>query len=495
MSVVKTLKDWGGYATSQYVARFAAIIRGFIVARLLGPEAYGGWTALLQIYDQGGFAHLGILNGMEREVPYLLGKGEKEKAKAIRNAGYTAIIGTTALIFLILCLISYLGRGSYETLTRFALPMIGAALVLQIQTFLYNQVFMADQNFTPISQSWTIQSLLNFALSIALVYRMGIYGLVVALIVSNATAVLFLRSRATFRFRVQWNGALVWHLFKRGVPIFAYLWLGFLLRQVDKLVIIAMLPRKELGYYGIAGTVAGMLVYITSSASFVLFPQLLRKFGKTGEIGALARTLKEPTFAFSIFVPVLLALVYLWIHIPVVHFLPKFAPGIDAMRILVLGTLFLSISSLPSYFLITVNRTKVLLIGGALIVALEAALNVAFVNAGLGIRGVAFGAAICQFLYGTILLTYTFRLIPDVGGSTLRSVLRTYAPSLYVAAIVAALFYFIPVKAGSLREDIVRGMIHGLLFVIATAPLWIHLQRKTGVLSLAWNIATGKRKQ
>ena len=37
MSRAKALRDWSGYAGSQYVARFAMIVRGFIVARILGP--------------------------------------------------------------------------------------------------------------------------------------------------------------------------------------------------------------------------------------------------------------------------------------------------------------------------------------------------------------------------------------------------------------------------------------------------------------------------
>jgi O-antigen/teichoic acid export membrane protein len=172
----------------------------------------------------------------------------------------------------------------------------------------------------------------------------------------------------------------------------------------------------------------------------------------------------------------------------VVHLLDKFVPGIGAMRVLVCGTLFLSIASLPSYFLITINRTKVLLIGAAITVAAEWALNTTFVKMGFGIRGVAFGAAICQFLYGTALIAYAFRLVPEGERHVTWTVVKTYAPAVYVAAVVALLFRFIPVTEASLAVDLRRGLVHGLILAAATSPLWIFLQRRTGVFTLARNL-------
>jgi O-antigen/teichoic acid export membrane protein len=281
-------------------------------------------------------------------------------------------------------------------------------------------------------------------------------------------------------------------LFKRGGPVLAYLFVEVLLGQVDKLVIIAFLSREALGYYGIAVTVAQMLTYITAAASYTLFPRFLSEYGKTGTIASLARTLKEPTFAFSIFIPVFLGLVYLWIHIPVEHLLPKFLPGVEAMRILLCGAVFYSLASLSSYFLITVNRTSVLLVTGLAIIASEAGLNTLLVKMGLGIRGVALGAAICQFLYGTILLSYALHLVPSEERSAARSVLHTYAPTLYVGAIIAVLFRLLPPDEATLSGDIGMGLVRGGILLGATIPLWILLQRKTGVFTLAWGILRKK---
>ncbi len=493
MSRRQVLLDWARYAGSQYVARLSTLVRGFVVARILGPTEYGKWIALLVIYELGAYVHLGILNGMDREIPFHLGKGEKEKAWNYRDSGFTAVLGFTSLFLLALVAMDLLNWKSYAPLTRFALPAAGIALLIENQIFLHYNLFRAQQRIGPPAEGWVVQGISNLALSIPFVLLFRVHGLFVALIASNLVTLAVLRARSDWRFGFRWNLGEKWRLLRRGAPILVYLFVEVLLRQVDKLVIIAFLSREMLGYYGIAFTVAQMLMYVTTAASFTIFPRFLAEYGKTGEIGSLARTLKEPTFAFSIFIPTFLGLVYLWIHIPIEHLLPKFLPGIAPMRILLCGTVFYSLASLSSYFLIAVNRTRVLLAGGLAIVGVEAVLT-SLLAKRYGIEGVAAGAAVCQFLYGTILLGYALRLVPERERSTAGAVFRTYAPTLYVATIVAVLFRLLPPTEATLAGDIGMGLVRGGILAAATVPLWILLQRKTGVFTLAWDLLKRRKK-
>ena len=485
MSRKKILKDWGGYASSQYVARVSTMVRGFVAAKLLGPGEYGNWVALLLIYQLGAYVHLGILSGMTREIPFELGREDDEEARRYRDSGFTAVLGLSTLFILVLTLVDFVSWNGYTPLSRFALPAAGVAVLLQNLTFLYHNIFRAHEKIGPISMSWTIQGVTNLAFSIPMVIFYGVYGLFIALVASNIVTVLYLRHSADWRFRLLPLWGHMWRLLQRGLPIMAYLFVGILLAQVDRLVIVSLLSRESLGYYGIAAMVGGMLRYITTSASFVLFPKYLSKFGRTGEISSLARNVKEPTFAFSIFIPIFLSLVYIWIHIPVAHILPKYMPGVAAMRILVCGTVFFSLASLASYFLITVNRTRPLLIGGAVIVVLEWFLASTLVKMGYGINGVAFGAALCQFLYGTILLAWAFRLMPDGKRGVVASVARTYLPTLYVAAIVAIIIRIFPMTETVFGDEVRMGLLRGGILLAAVSPLCVLLQKRTGVFSLA----------
>jgi len=430
---------------------------------------------------------------MDREIPYYLGKEDEERAWAYRDSGFTAVMGMGSLFLLALVTITLVNWGRYDDLTRFALPMAGIAVLLQNLLFLHYNVFRARQRIGPISSGWAIQGFVNLLLSVPLVILFRVHGLFIALVGANVITFLILQRWTDWRFRIRARRDEMKRLIVRGGPILAYLFMEVLLAQVDKLVIVALLSREELGFYGIAATIGGLLRYMTASASFTLFPKFLADFGKTGKVSSLAHTLKEPTFAFSIFIPVFLGLVYLWIHIPVAHLLPKFLPGVDAMRILVCGTVFFSLASLPSYFLITVNRTKVILIGGAAIVLLEAGLNSLFIKMGFGIKGAAMGAAICQFLYGTVLLSYAMHLVPEGERSVFRMVIRTYAPAIYVGAVIAGTLLILPFGAFeemTLAGDIRMGLLRGAILLTVTSPLWILLQKRTGVFTLAWSLLT-----
>ncbi|RPJ41006.1 MAG: lipopolysaccharide biosynthesis protein, partial [Candidatus Latescibacterota bacterium] len=251
----QVLLDWARYAGSQYIARLCTLVRGFIVARLLGPTDYGKWIALLVIYELGAYVHAGILNGMDREIPFHLGKGEKERAWAYRDSGYTAVLGFTTLFLLALVVVDLAAWRSYTPLTRFALPAAGVALLIENQIFLHYNLFRAQQRFGPPAEGWAVQGITNLALSVPLVILWQVHGLFVALVASNLITLGVLRTRADWRFRLRWNLPEKWRLLKRGAPVLAYLFVEVLLRQVDKLVIIAFLPREELGFYGIAFTV------------------------------------------------------------------------------------------------------------------------------------------------------------------------------------------------------------------------------------------------
>ena len=56
----KFIRDSVGFAFSQYLVRALNLARGLVAARLLGPAAYGAWSALLLLFDYGeiGRAHV-----------------------------------------------------------------------------------------------------------------------------------------------------------------------------------------------------------------------------------------------------------------------------------------------------------------------------------------------------------------------------------------------------------------------------------------------------
>jgi len=57
----KILKDVSLFSVSSYIVQFIAVMKGFIAAKLLGPQVMGYWAALMLIYTYGICIHFGIL--------------------------------------------------------------------------------------------------------------------------------------------------------------------------------------------------------------------------------------------------------------------------------------------------------------------------------------------------------------------------------------------------------------------------------------------------
>ena len=61
----KIVRDFFGFATSQYIVRVLLVLRGLIAARVLGPAAYGAWNGLMLVLDYGNAAPLGTIQGLD----------------------------------------------------------------------------------------------------------------------------------------------------------------------------------------------------------------------------------------------------------------------------------------------------------------------------------------------------------------------------------------------------------------------------------------------
>src|SRR5512139_3636139 len=64
------------------------IFRGFLLAKLLGPNLYGLWHAFKVVLYNSEYYSLGINEGMKREVPYYRGKQDHDKVEALTRTAF-----------------------------------------------------------------------------------------------------------------------------------------------------------------------------------------------------------------------------------------------------------------------------------------------------------------------------------------------------------------------------------------------------------------------
>jgi Na+-driven multidrug efflux pump len=86
-------------------------------------------------------------------------------------------------------------------------------------------------------------------------------------------------------------------------------------------------------------------------------------------------------------------------------FLPDYAAGIRAARIVLVGLAFLPLAGGFGNYLNTVGRQVIYLTIISAAILLNLILDILFVKNGMGINGVAMGAAITYFVYSLVLIT------------------------------------------------------------------------------------------
>jgi len=102
---------FGGNMTSSLLGA----IGGLLVARFLGPEVTGRFRIFTIPLMYITFLHLGTFDGLWRQIPFYMGKGEPEKAEALAAAAgaWNALVsGLVSVAFLVCALLAFT-RGDY----------------------------------------------------------------------------------------------------------------------------------------------------------------------------------------------------------------------------------------------------------------------------------------------------------------------------------------------------------------------------------------------
>lgn len=73
------------FVSSQVISNFMRLIAGFFVVSMLDPEQYGRFTGVGIYLGYFALGHVGVINGLGRELPYQLGKGTDEYGRQLAS--------------------------------------------------------------------------------------------------------------------------------------------------------------------------------------------------------------------------------------------------------------------------------------------------------------------------------------------------------------------------------------------------------------------------
>lgn len=484
--VRKTLLDIAGFASSQYTLRFAYLIKGFLVARILGPVGIGMWQHFMLVYEYSQYSHGGLLPGLSKHLGHVIGRGDDVSALDARRSGVGGVMMAAIALFLVILGYVAFDWESIHPVDRWGLPLIGFVVLLEQLTHTYKAQLRAYSRIGIISRVGFAFALSNFVLSVtllvALPHGFKLFGLVLAWIVTRAATTGWLLRVSGFPLQPQLDIKTLRVLFVTGFPIFLFHLTQVALRNIDRVLVDMVLEKADLGIYGIAVALATLVRFGTEAIAFVIYPIFLRLYGETQDRTALRGHLEQPTALLAIFVPLALGLSFLVLHLPVLWLLPRFVPSIEIFRMLTVSVVFACLAILPGFYLMAIDRQNWLVPVGAFTVAFDWGVGYWMVGQGYGMLGVAAAMAAGSLLYCTVILLVSGRCAFGSAAGSVAWIGRTYLPVAYFAVVVAAIRWIVPMTPLAGWTETPRALVEGSVFLAVTAPLPILFERRTGFL-------------
>jgi O-antigen/teichoic acid export membrane protein len=257
-------------------------------------------------------------------------------------------------------------------------------------------------------------------------------------------AYIFLKSELRFQWEISWSrlSALIGY----GLPLLGLAAMGTLILTADKLIISRFLGLEALGLYSIAAMTLTYLYSFPNSIGIVLIPNVHEKFGERQNPLDLTGYLDKAAYFYSNAMPALI--VFAWFTMPylVCLLLPKFAAGIPALQLLILGAYFMALNEPHNNFLIVIKKHFCLFPITFLSAVFTFFLVFVVVRRGGGIKGAASAMSLSFFLNFSMVFFFARGCV-----GSLKETISNYLVLVLKFLGMAAFIYVISFLTGPMR--------------------------------------------
>jgi O-antigen/teichoic acid export membrane protein len=338
-----------------------------------------------------------------------------------------------------------------------------------------------------VSMWFLLQSVIGVALGLCLIPTFGAWGLLWGWVAGTGVATL----------TAMWSGHAVVPLAMTpstdsklliavGLPMFLYGLAGFLMRSLDRVIILRFLGTEPLGLYALAVTAVTFLLTLPDAVGYVLYPQLVLRYREAGDRPEAIRDLVERAVrVIAVGTPALCAIAYLAADDVVVGLLPRFREGVPALRILCFSAAGFALANLASIVLMTLGRQLVLVPVALGMAAVGVVLDLAAIRLGQGIRGVAWATFATFVVNSAVLMSLAESGLSRGLGRRLGFLVRAFLPLAVAMPLAYAFERLLPGQGGPAPTRALRLLTSMVLWIAAYGLVTAPLLRGIGLRSLA----------
>lgn len=363
-------------SSSQMISNVIRIASGLLVASFILPKEYGTFTGIGIILGYLPLFQIGVMNGLNRELPYCFGKGDSHKAKEYASVAQFWELSLSILSFSILTIVAiyFLSQSNYIYAAGFFTWAIASINHYFGENYLHI-LFRTNHDFNKLSALTLILSTLALA-SVLLVWKWQYYGLCLRAIFLILVEMLLLWQWKPLAVLPKWDYSLFKEIIKVGLPIFIVGIVFSLWRTLQNTLVLKLGGAEQFGYFSLALMIEGSVGIVAFSVEQVIYPKMSFEYGEGKGIKDLLKLSFKPIlYTFIFLIP---SIIIAWNIIPyfVDLLLPKYNGGINAARWTLL-LLLISVFGVNNSLFNVLKKQKDLLI--SLIIGIIAFLSTLFI--------------------------------------------------------------------------------------------------------------------
>jgi len=319
-------------------------VSGFLAARLVEPAVFGMFNSFGLVIGYLPFLQIGVFNGLARDLPYYLGKGDKRRAEDLSAAafGFSALVGGAVMLALCVLAVVFAVRGAWDEASGWVTVAFGGMFYFLCSGYLQS-TYRTTGDFVRLTMVTVVEQAASLVLLLA-VLAFGFYGLCMRSIASVLVAMVLFWWWRPMPVRPTLKLEPLKRLTKTGVPLFTVSQLNAWWEVANRTLILALMGREALGLYGLAIVGIPAFRILPKAVSQITAPRMAQDFGKDQRVRPLVRSMIRPTaFLFLAMIPIT---VTAWLVLPhaVRLLLPKYSEGIDATQWALLPAFFTSLN-------------------------------------------------------------------------------------------------------------------------------------------------------
>lgn len=308
------------------------MVGGILTARMVEPAVLGLFNGIGLVLGYLPFLQLGILNGLNRDLPYHFGRNERDRALSLASAAHAVALlagGATAVVLFLTALWFWV-NGDLDHTSGWA--TYAALGFLFFYSTNYLQItYRTHSDFARLSMVNVVRAIAGMFL-VAAVWALGFGGLCIRALFIEVTALLLLWHWRPVKVAPRWRRRDVFRLLKVGAPIFVvgqvYSWWGVLLNTL----VLALLGTEGMGLFALAMMVRPALFVLPSALGQITYPRLSELYGREHRVLPLIRYIRRPVlYMLAAMIPIS---VLAWFLIPPFTrlLLPQYSDGIPAAQ-------------------------------------------------------------------------------------------------------------------------------------------------------------------